>query len=465
MSTPRGRKVRSKEQASSSLNQSVRHSDQRRGASIGRITQTRGKVERSLVLKRPTSITAAKGNNLGVTEAAAVTSTMFSSTSPTEASASPYIHGFLRVVVRKRPLKHICLERNGSLGCYGDGSAPQTAPNQSLLSHGGATIPLQEDCVECRSQDDNCDENGATLGFGHVLCVEKKVKVDLTPFTQQHSFFFDDAFDEDHSNESIFARAVKPLVDNFFAHGGSSTCFCFGPTASGKTFTLFGAAGGKLQPMFTGTVGHHQHEALEHEVAGDKYNSADEDPSSTTWGETPGLYQLAAEEIFERFALQEEQQRLKEPLHLTISMFEIYGQKVRDLLSDCCEVQALEDGDGVLQLKGLRAEVCTDLADFMRWSAIGRNARSTTATNANATSSRSHAALQLRIVRGEGEADNFSANSLSGGKSDDQNLVLGKLSFIDLAGSERGVDNEETDKVTRKEGRDINTSLLALKEV
>lgn len=466
MSTPRGRKVRSKEQAFSPLNQSLRHSDQRRGASIGRTTQTRGKVERSLVLKRPTSITAAKGNNLGGTEAATVTSTTFSSTSSTEASASPPIHGFLRVVVRKRPLKRTCLERNGILGGYGDGSAPQAASNQSLLSHGGASVPLQEDCVDCRSQDDNCDENGATLGFGHVLCVEKKVKVDLTPFTQQHSFFFDDAFDEDHSNESIFARAVKPLVDNFFARGGSSTCFCFGPTASGKTFTLFGAAGGKLQPRFTGTtVGHHQDEALEQEVAGDKYSSSDGDPSSTTWGETPGLYKLAAEEIFERFALQEEQQRLKEPLHLTISMFEIYGQKVRDLLSDSCEVQALEDGDGVLQLKGLRAEVCTDLADFMRWSAIGRNARSTTATNANATSSRSHAALQLRLVRGEGEADSFPANSTSGGKSDDQNLVLGKLSLIDLAGSERGVDNEETDKVTRKEGRDINTSLLALKEV
>ena len=43
--------------------------------------------------------------------------------------------------------------------------------------------------------------------------------------------------------------------------------------------------------------------------------------------------------------------------------------------------------------------------------------------------------------------------------------LLGKLSLIDLAGSERGADNENTDKTTRKEGRDINTSLLALKEV
>jgi hypothetical protein len=37
--------------------------------------------------------------------------------------------------------------------------------------------------------------------------------------------------------------------------------------------------------------------------------------------------------------------------------------------------------------------------------------------------------------------------------------------LIDLAGSERGADNENTDAATRKDGRDINTSLLALKEV
>ena len=43
--------------------------------------------------------------------------------------------------------------------------------------------------------------------------------------------------------------------------------------------------------------------------------------------------------------------------------------------------------------------------------------------------------------------------------------LLGKLSLIDLAGSERGKDNGDTCKTTRKEGRDINTSLLALKEV
>lgn len=42
---------------------------------------------------------------------------------------------------------------------------------------------------------------------------------------------------------------------------------------------------------------------------------------------------------------------------------------------------------------------------------------------------------------------------------------LGRFTFIDLAGSERGADTSNASKATRLEGAEINTSLLALKEV
>ena len=47
----------------------------------------------------------------------------------------------------------------------------------------------------------------------------------------------------------------------------------------------------------------------------------------------------------------------------------------------------------------------------------------------------------------------------------EQNVEHGCLTFIDLAGSERGADTYQASQPTRLEGAEINTSLLALKEV
>jgi kinesin family protein 2/24 len=47
---------------------------------------------------------------------------------------------------------------------------------------------------------------------------------------------------------------------------------------------------------------------------------------------------------------------------------------------------------------------------------------------------------------------------------DSNSQVCGKISFIDLAGSERAVDTIDTNKQTKIDGAEINKSLLALKE-
>jgi len=78
--------------------------------------------------------------------------------------------------------------------------------------------------------------------------------------------------------------------------------------------------------------------------------------------------------------------------------------------------------------------------------ANGLQSRTSGVTGANADSSRSHAILQLQLRR-----------------STDQK-VFGTMSFIDLAGSERGADTIDQNKQTRLDGAEINKSLLALKE-
>ena len=72
--------------------------------------------------------------------------------------------------------------------------------------------------------------------------------------------------------------------------------------------------------------------------------------------------------------------------------------------------------------------------------------RSSGTTGANADSSRSHAILQLQL------------------RSRADMKYLGKMSFIDLAGSERGADTIDQNRQTRLDGAEINKSLLALKE-
>ena len=75
----------------------------------------------------------------------------------------------------------------------------------------------------------------------------------------------------------------------------------------------------------------------------------------------------------------------------------------------------------------------------------GLNSRTVGVTGANADSSRSHGIIQIKIK--------------------DSNMKdYGKISFIDLAGSERAADTIDVNKQTKFDGAEINKSLLALKE-
>ncbi|GAB4850186.1 Kinesin-like protein KIN-13B [Ancistrocladus abbreviatus] len=137
---------------------------------------------------------------------------------------------------------------------------------------------------------------------------------------------------------------------------------------------------------------------------------------------------------------------------LFVSFFEIYGGKLFDLLNDRKKLCMREDGKQQVCIVGLQEYAVSDVEMIKELIERGSATRSTGTTGANEESSRSHAILQLAIKR-----------SVDGSESK-RPRVVGKLSFIDLAGSERGADTTDNDKQTRIEGAEINKSLLALKE-
>ncbi|XP_043371511.1 kinesin-like protein KIF24 isoform X2 [Dermochelys coriacea] len=231
-----------------------------------------------------------------------------------------------------------------------------------------------------------------------LLLHEKKEAVDLTQYILQHVFYFDEVFGEACTNQDVYMKTAHPLIQHIF-NGGNATCFAYGQTGAGKTYTM---------------IGSHQN---------------------------PGLYALAAKDIFRQ--LEESQSRRE--LHVWISFYEIYCGQLYDLLNGRRRLFAREDSKHVVQIVGLH-EVQVDTVDLLLEVILkGGKERSTGATGVNSDSSRSHAIIQIQI-------------------KDSANRMRGRISFIDLAGSERAADARDSDKQTKMEGAEINQSLLALKE-
>ncbi|XP_069819397.1 kinesin-like protein KIF24 isoform X2 [Dendropsophus ebraccatus] len=231
-----------------------------------------------------------------------------------------------------------------------------------------------------------------------IAIYERKEAVNLKEYILQHVFYFDEVFSETFTNQDVYVKTAQPLIQHVF-NGGNATCFAYGQTGAGKTYTMIGTP------------------------------------------KAPGLYALAAKDIFQQL----ETNHLKKDHSVWISFYEIYCGQLYDLLNGRKRLYAREDGKHVVQVVGLR-EVHVIGVDFLLEVIMkGSRERSTGATGVNSDSSRSHAVIQIQI-------------------KDPGNRKLGRMSFIDLAGSERASDARESDKQTKMEGAEINQSLLALKE-
>ncbi|KAI8089224.1 P-loop containing nucleoside triphosphate hydrolase protein [Halteromyces radiatus] len=155
-----------------------------------------------------------------------------------------------------------------------------------------------------------------------------------------------------------------------------------------------------------------------------------------------GLYIMAAKDIFSILRKPENQH-----LSAWIGLYEIYQGQLYDLLNNRKKLFAREDGKQNVIISGLKEYPIDNVDKLIQVFDYGNQVRSTGSTGANDSSSRSHAVLQVLLK-----------------PKKNKKKIHGKLSFIDLAGSERGADRGEADTKTRMEGAEINKSLLALKE-
>ncbi len=100
-----------------------------------------------------------------------------------------------------------------------------------------------------------------------------------------------------------------------------------------------------------------------------------------------------------------------------------------------------EDGRQQVCIVGLKEYCVSDIEEVKEYINKGNLSRSTGSTGANEESSRSHAILQLAVKKVQ--------EGKEGNRIIEGSRVIGKISFIDLAGSERGADTTDNDRQTR----------------
>lgn len=246
----------------------------------------------------------------------------------------------------------------------------------------------------------------------------------LTDQQGPSSFTYDAVFGPESQQIDIF-ESVKGIVDAVVS-GYNGTIVAYGQTSSGKTHTIFG-------------------------------EESDNDESA-------GLVQRSLKVIFDKMngdqvAVNSLSSPSSQQKHSAkASFFEIYNEKVYDLLSsnDNMLQESLavrEDSTKGVYVEGLNEHVVHNTADAMDVLRVGNDNRRVASTNMNRVSSRSHAVFVLTVK-------NVITNDLDGTSK----VLESKFTLVDLAGSER---QKTTDAAGErlKEASMINNSLLCLGQV
>ena len=179
--------------------------------------------------------------------------------------------------------------------------------------------------------------------------------------------------------------------------------------------------------------------------------------------EDPGILPRFCDELF----LQIEKRKAMEDVYVSISFYEIYNEKVFDLLGKERKPLRIRGGDEV-KIQDLVEVGASSRSELNDWRRFGLSRRATAATLINELSSRSHAVFQLTIRR--------ELSRIIDG-TEHKRIMVSHCFFVDLAGSEKlAVSGDQFHTVSfglncfvlylgLQETAHINRSLLALQRV
>jgi len=209
--------------------------------------------------------------------------------------------------------------------------------------------------------------------------------------TEERHYNFTHIYGPSSKQTDVFSKTAAPLLERFL-QGDSCVLFAYGMTNAGKTYTIQGTS------------------------------------------QEPGVLPRLVSSVLERMDEQSDWE-------LQTSMFEIYQEKIYDLLSNKKDKLSIRDGNGKVEVLKLSSHHVSSAQDAIKLLDEASVRRTKSNTLLNSGSSRSHAVYSLTLV-----------------KKDQLPIVF---QVVDLAGAERGNRTKAT-TAQQKEANNINVSLMQL---
>ncbi|KAG1959895.1 kinesin heavy chain [Pimephales promelas] len=263
-------------------------------------------------------------------------------------------------------------------------------------------VDAAECCVKVMCRFRPLNESEITRGDKYI----PKFKGEDTVVITGKPYIFDRVLPPNTTQEQVYDACAKQIVKDVL-DGYNGTIFAYGQTASGKTHTMEGQL--------------HNPQLM-------------------------GIIPRISQDIFDHIYSMDENLEF----HIKVSYFEIYLDKIRDLLDvSKTNLAVHEDKNRVPFVKGCTERFVSSPEDVMDVIDEGKTNRHVAVTNMNEHSSRSHSIFLINIKQENVETEK---------------KLSGKLYLVDLAGSEK-VSKTGAEGSVLDEAKNINKSLSALGNV